>query len=140
MRYKSLLLAVSLIAVAGVGHAADGVMKSMDELEWVETSPGSPVKRAILWGDRTSGGEYAMLLRLPAGFVAPIHAHSGDYHGVNLTGNWRHSFDGGAERVLATGSYVFQPGMGMHGDSCVGPGDCILFIHQHAKGDFIPKQ
>ena len=42
---------------------------------------GSPVKRTILWGDRNKG-EYAQLLRIPAGFVAPIHAHSGDYHGV----------------------------------------------------------
>lgn len=140
MRARSLFLAVSLIGAAGLACAADGVMKTMDELEWVETSPGSPVKRAMLWGDRNSGGDYAMLLRLPAGFVAPIHAHTGDYHGLNVTGTWRHSFDGGAERVLPTGSYVFQPGMGMHGDACVGPEDCILFIHQHAKGDFIPKQ
>jgi hypothetical protein len=30
--------------------------------------------------------------------------------------------------------------MGMHSDGCAGPEDCILFIHQHVKGDFIPKQ
>jgi hypothetical protein len=137
---KSLLLGVSLIVAAGLVHAADGSMKAASELEWVETSPGSPVKRAMLWGDRNSGNDYGMLIKLPAGFAAPIHAHTGDYHGVNVTGTWRHSFDGGAERVLPPGSYVFQPGMGMHGDSCVGPEDCILLIHQHAKGDFIPKQ
>jgi hypothetical protein len=28
----------------------------------------------------------------------------------------------------------------MHGDACVGPDDCVLFIHQYVKGDFIPKQ
>ena len=55
-------------------------------------------------------------------------------------GTWRHSFDGAEERDLPPGSYVFQPKMGMHVDACVGPEDCILFIHQHAKGDFIPKQ
>ncbi|MGH8761590.1 MAG: cupin domain-containing protein [Burkholderiales bacterium] len=141
--YKNLLLLVSLITATGFGYAADsaniGSMKAASELEWVETSPGSPLKRAILWGDRISG-EYAMLLKMPAGFVAPIHAHTGDYHGMNVTGTWRHSFDGGAERLLPPGSYVFQPGMGMHGDSCVGPEDCILFIHQYVKGDFIPKQ
>ena len=93
----------------------------------------------MLWGDR-SKGEYAMLLKVPAGFVAPIHTHTGDYHGVNLAGTWRHSFAGGEERALPPGSYVFQPGLGMHGDACVGPEDCILFIHQHVKGDFIPKQ
>jgi gentisate 1,2-dioxygenase len=102
-------------------------------------APGSPLKIVVLWGDR-SKGEYAMLLKMPAGFVAPIHAHTGDYHGMNLTGSWRHSFEGGEQKDLPPGSYVFQPGMGMHGDACVGSEDCILFIHQHVKGDFIPKQ
>ena len=62
--------------------------------------------------------------KLPAGFVAPIHAHTGDYYGVNLTGTWRHSFDGGDQKELPPGSYVFQPGMGFHGDACPGPEDC----------------
>ena len=143
MRKKHLLFGLSLIAAAGIGYAAgsanDGAMTAAGEMEWVEVGPGSPLKMVTLWGDRTKG-EYAMLLKMPAGFVAPIHAHTGDYHGMNLSGTWRHSFDGGAERDLPPGSYVFQPGMGMHGDACVGPEDCVLFIHQHVKGDFIPKQ
>jgi quercetin dioxygenase-like cupin family protein len=143
MTKKSLMLGISLIAVAGLGYAADspkiGTMTAADQMEWREMAPGSPLKFVILWGDR-SKDEYAMLLKMPAGFVAPIHAHTGDYYGMNLTGSWRHSFDGGEQKELPPGSYVFQPGLGMHGDACVGPDDCILFIHQHAKGDFIPKQ
>ena len=143
MPKKSLLVSVALIAMTSVGYAADdtkiGTMTAPDQMEWREMGPGSPIKLIVLWGDRTKG-EYAMLLKIPAGFVAPIHAHTGDYHGVNLTGTWRHSFDGGEERDLPPGSYVFQPGMGMHGDACVGSEDCVLFIHQYVKGDFIPKQ
>jgi quercetin dioxygenase-like cupin family protein len=140
---KSLLLSFSLLATTSLGYAADdakiGTMTAPDQMEWRELAPGSPVKLTILWGDR-SKGEYAMLIKLPAGFAAPIHAHTGDYHGINLSGTWRHSFDGGEERDLSPGSYVFQPGMAMHGDACAGPEDCVLFIHQHVKGDFIPKQ
>lgn len=143
MMKKPLLLGLSLIAAAWLGYAAgsanNGTMTAAGEMKWAEASPGSPLKLVILWGDR-SKGEYAMLLKMPSGFVAPIHAHTGDYHGMNLTGTWRHSFEGGEERDLPPGSYVFQPGMGMHGDACVGPEDCILFIHQYVKGDFIPKQ
>jgi len=143
MPKKSLLLGLSLIATTGLGYAADdakmGAMTSADQMEWREMGPGSPVKLVILWGDRNKG-EYAMLLKIPAGFVAPIHAHTGDYHGMNLTGTWRHSFEGGEERELPPGSYVFQPGMAMHGDACLGPEDCVLFVHQYVKGDFIPKQ
>lgn len=143
MTKKSLLLGISLIAASGLSYAADsteiGTMSAADQMEWREMAPGSPLKIVVLWGDR-SKGEYAMLLKMPAGFVAPIHAHTGDYYGMNLTGSWRHSFEGGEQKDLPPGSYVFQPGMGMHGDACVGSEDCILFIHQHVKGDFIPKQ
>jgi hypothetical protein len=139
MLAKRILVGLSLLAAAGLGNAADGTMATSDELQWVPAGPNSPLKLAILWGDR-SKGEYGMLLKIPAGFVAPIHAHTGDYHGINVAGNWRHLFDGGEQRDLPPGSYVFQPGMGMHGDACLGPEDCILFIHQYVKGDFIPKQ
>ena len=143
MSKKSLLLALSLTATVGFNEpatsAGGGTMTPADQMQWQEAEPGSPLKVVILWGDRGKG-EYAMLLRVPAGFVAPIHAHTGDYHGVNVAGTWRHSFEGGEEKRLPPGSYVFQPGREMHGDACVGPEDCILFIHQHVKGDFIPKQ
>ena len=136
MLRKSLLLGLSLIATGGLAYAADdqriGTMTAADQMQWQELRPGSPVKMVILWGDRDKG-EYAMLLKLPAGFVAPIHAHTGDYHGMNLTGTWRHSFDGTEERDLSPGSYLLQPGMGMHGDACVGPEDCVLFIHQYVS-------
>ena len=139
MMRKLSLLGLCLTAAAGLGHAADGIMVPAYAMEWKEVSPGSPVKMTSLWGDRSTG-EHAVLLKIPAGFVAPIHAHTGDYHGMNLTGTWRHSFDGGEQKDMPPGSYVFQPGMGWHGDACIGPEDCILFIHQHVKGDFIPKQ
>jgi quercetin dioxygenase-like cupin family protein len=140
---KSLLVVFSLMPMAALTGQAAGAgartMVSADAMQWQEIEPGSPMKITILWGDRNKG-EYAMLLKMPAGFVAPIHAHTGDYHGTNLIGSWRHSFEGGEERTLPPGSYVFQPGMEMHGDACAGPEDCILFVHQHVKGDVIPKQ
>jgi len=142
MTKKLLLLGLCLAAASGFGRAADsgnlGTMIPSDEMDWKELNPGSPVKMTRLWGDRSTG-EYAMLITIPAGFVAPIHAHTGDYYGVNLTGTWRHSFEGSEQKDMPPGSYVFQPGMGWHGDACIGAEDCILFIHQHVKGDFIPK-
>jgi hypothetical protein len=33
-----------------------------------------------------------------------------------------------------------QPGLQNHNDVCKGPDACILFIHQRAKGDFIPAK
>ena len=135
----AVVLSILLVAATQNGFAADGEMRAADQMDWKEVAPGHPVKAVVLWGDR-SKGEYAMLLKIPAGFSFPIHAHAGDYHGINLTGIWDHLFDGGEQRNLPPGSYVFQPRMEMHSDGCAGPEDCILFIHQHVKGDFIPKQ
>ncbi len=144
---KKLALAVgmSLIAAAGLGYAAGhanhGTMTLATDVEWAPARPGSPVSIAVLWGDPAEAdGDHGRLVKLPAGFVAPVHAHTGDYHGINLTGNWRHSFDTGEERELAPGSYVFQPGEAMHGDACIGPEDCIIFLHQHKRADFIPQE
>ena len=141
MMKKACLIGLSLVAAAAAQtYAAEAVMWSADELVWVEHAPGSPVKRAMLWGSRDSGNDYGMLLKLPAGFVSPVHAHNGDYHGLNVAGTWRHSFDGGEQKDLPPGSYVFQPSMGMHSDACIGSEDCILFIHQHSKGSYIRKE
>ena len=113
-------------------------MIALDEVEWAPID-GTPVKVAMLWGDPRMGAS-VRLLKFPAGTVVPNHAHTGDYHGVNLTGIWRHSFsETGEVRELPPRSYVFQPGGEMHGDACVGPEDCIVLIQQSVAADYIPQ-
>ena len=137
MLKKSLLAGFVLLAIAGSGHAAEGIMSPPDQLDWKEIAPG--IQRVILWGDRDKGA-YGMLLKVAPGTVAPLHAHTGDYHGICVKGIWRHNLEGGEQKDMPPGSYLLQPGMGMHGDACVGPEECIFFIHQDVKGDYIPKQ
>ena len=137
MLKKSLLLCLGLLGLAGAGYAAEGTMKAADQLDWKEIAPG--IQRVILWGDRDTGA-YGMLLKIAPGTVAAPHAHSGDYHGVNVQGTWRHSFDNGEERDLPPGSYILQPGLANHGDACVSKEACIFFIHQDVKGDYLPKK
>jgi hypothetical protein len=144
MRYKGLLSVSILAAVAAIAFAAGAAtakkstMVGATELVWEDYAPGVPLKVAKLWGDRTKG-EYAMLLKMPAGFEAGMHSHSADYHAINVQGNWVHSDDGGEAKELPVSSYVMQPGKAFHNDVCKGTQDCILFVHQHKKGDFIPK-
>ena len=136
----ALFVAALLLATAGTGFAYTvkrGIMISLDEVEWHPVREGSPVQVAVLSGDPATGA-HVRLVRLPAGFVAPVHAHTGDYNGVNLTGTWKHRFtETGEERELPPGSYVFQPGGEMHGDACIGPEDCILLLQQSVAADFI---
>lgn len=139
----TLALGLAAAALAGLahagGHETHGSMIALDEIAWKPIREGSPVSVAVLWGDPATGA-HGRLIRLPAGFTAPIHAHTGDYHGFNLAGTWKHSFlETGEERTLPPGSYVFQPGGEMHGDACVGPEDCVLLLQQSVAADFIPQ-
>ena len=145
---KKLVATLVLVAVAAVSYAAGaakgktGVLMSAPEIQWEPYGPGNPLQVAKLWGDRTKGGDYGMLLKMPAGGEAGMHAHTGDYHGINLQGTWVHTFEGdtSAPKELPPGSYVMQPGKQNHNDVCKGKVDCIIFVHQHAKGDFIPAK
>ena len=112
-RKSFLFVAVALLAAAGMAYAAapkdHGSMIALDEVEWTLIE-GTPVSVAVLRGDPGTGAN-VRLIELPAGFAAPNHAHTGDYHGVNLTGTWKHTFIETREvRELPPGSYVFQPG------------------------------
>jgi quercetin dioxygenase-like cupin family protein len=136
------LFCVSIIASTGIGYAADHEMSGMkpfDQLEWQDVPPDFALKMAVVSGDPATG-ENVRMLRLPPGYVVPTHKHTNDYHAVNLTGIWRHWDDGGEKVDLPTGSSVFQPGQVMHGDACVGPEECIIWVYQPAAADFILKE
>ena len=73
--------ALVVAVVAAVSYAAGvaqdkAVNLAVANVKWVPAAPGSPVQVAVLWGDRDKGPEYGMLLKLPAGSEAGIHAHT----------------------------------------------------------------
>jgi hypothetical protein len=141
--------AVILAAAMGLSYAAgaakakkEAVIVPAAELHWEEYAPGTPLQVASLWGDRKKGGDYGMLLKMPAGFEAGVHAHTLDYWGVAVQGTWVHTVEGSdaPAKEGGPGTYVMQPGKQNHNDVCKGKQDCILFLHQHGKGDFIPAK
>jgi quercetin dioxygenase-like cupin family protein len=141
---KVVYATVALMLVAYASYAvgvAQGkaVNVPASAMKWAPYAPGNPLQVATLWGDRTKG-DYGMLLKMPAGFEAGRHSHTGDYHGLAIQGTWVHTNEGGKPVDLAPGSYVLQPGKQVHNDSCKGSTDCIILVHQHAAGDFIPAK
>jgi quercetin dioxygenase-like cupin family protein len=143
---KTIVGALVLAAVAagsytaGAAKGKEAANVAANEMKWEPLAPGMPLQKVALWGDRDKGGDYAMLLKLPAGGEAGMHSHTGDYHAINLTGTWVHTNEGGSAHELPPGSYVMQPGKQFHNDACKGTVDCIIFVHQHAKGDFTPAK
>jgi hypothetical protein len=144
---RAILGAALLLGVAGLAYAAGAKSKKESmtipagEIHWEEYAPGVPLQVAMLWGDRKKGGDYGMLLKFPAGFEAGMHSHTLDYTGVSIKGTWVHTVEGDtAPKDLPPGSFVSQTGKQNHNDQCKGKEDCIVFIHQVGKGDFIPAK
>ena len=134
--------------VASVAALSAGAAKGKQEitvlaadLKWEDMHPGSPVKFSVLWGDHEKG-PFGMLLKQPGGgFEGPMHTHATDYHAVLVQGTWVHTVEGdsSAPKELTPGSYVFQPAWQFHNEKFLGPEECIIYIHQLGKSDFIEK-
>ena len=92
---------------------ATAVHLSASELDWRPLTPEIPLQSVQLWGERSQPGErgYGMFLILPAGAEAGLHAHTSDYHGINIQGTWvRTVEDDPVGKELPPGSYVFGCG------------------------------
>jgi hypothetical protein len=113
----------------------------LDKLEWRKQAPDLPQRISELWGNRDRDGGFGQLIELPPGFRSPLHAHSGDYHGVLIKGTWLHEDAAGKGVPVQPGSYVRQAGGQMHFDGCVSKEPCLLFLFQYSRADVIlPKQ
>ncbi len=117
------------------------IIMPVADLKWEDMHPGSPQQFSVLWGDPDEG-PFGMLLKQPgAGFEAGLHTHASDYHAVLVQGTWIHTVEGDSSTPteLTPGAYVFQPAWQYHNEKFPGSGDCIIYIHQLGKSDYIPK-
>jgi len=105
------------LAFAPLGLAAEdpfkgagNVVLALEKMEWTPQAPGLPQKVVTLWGNRDRDGGFGQLIELPPGFKSPLHAHSGDFHGVLIKGTWLHEDANGKGVPAQPGSYVRQAG------------------------------
>jgi hypothetical protein len=124
---------------AGAANGKQEITVPATDLKWEALVPGSPVKMSVLWGDYKKG-PVGMLLKQPGEYESGMHTHASDYYAVLVQGTWIHTVEGdsSAPKELTPGSYVMQPAQQFHNDKCKGPEDCIVYIHQLGKADFIP--
>lgn len=93
-------------------------------------APDQPQQLASLWGRRATGPA-GTLLKVPAGFRAPIHAHTADYRAVVIEGRWSHWVPetGEGEGIeLLPGAYWTQKADQMHADACVSDTECVILL------------
>jgi anti-sigma factor ChrR (cupin superfamily) len=116
------------------------VVMPAGDMKWADLDPtGAPgVKIADLWGNHGSGA-FGALLKLPAGFAAPLHTHTHDMKVVILSGTYIQSPDGKPEFRLGPGSYFMQPGGDYrHTTTCDKASDCVFLVESGGAFDLKP--
>lgn len=133
--------AVAVVLTAVPLRAAQDVVISnfpSASLNWETTKEG--VGFAPLIGDRFAE-PYMAMVRLPAGLVSPSHVKSANMFGVVLSGTISHiavGADPSTEVLLPKGSFYKVPaGLG-HVSKCLSKEECITFVYQDGKFDFLP--
>lgn len=91
---------------------------------------------AVAYGDLAHGA-HGTFIKMPAGFVSHVHTHTEDYWGVVIEGVAVNGQPGSTDVPLPVGSYWFQKGGERHVTKCISPSECIFFISQNGKFDYL---
>jgi beta-alanine degradation protein BauB len=147
----ALILAVPfLVRLSGQAPASQPARASSNQptflpaadVKWTDLDPkGFPgVKIADLWGNHTKG-PFGAFLKLPAGFLAPLHTHTHTMKVVFLSGTYIQEPEGKPAVRLGPGSYMLQPGgKYRHTTSCDKAAECVLFVEGSGLFDLHPAE
>ena len=134
----SAVIGFAVALAVTVAIAADsGPSKNLPvtKLKFFETGVG-PLQAAAAYGDLQKGA-HGTYIKMPAGFVSPPHTHTEDYYGVVISGVGANDLPGAQDVELPAGSYWFQKGKEVHVTKCLSANECIFFIVQPGKFDYI---
>ena len=112
------------------------VVMPASDIKWTDLDPSAPgVKVADLWGNHAKGA-FGALVKLPAGFAAPLHTHTHDMKVVIVSGTYIQAPEGKPEFRLGPGSYFLQPGGNYrHTTTCDKASDCVFLVESNGPFD-----
>ena len=135
-----LLSLAAVSSVVALTASTPSLHKPVTELKYNSTGVSDGVHGELLaasaYGDLTHG-PHGTFIRMPAGFVSPVHSHTDDYWGVVISGVAVNGQPGSKDVPLPAGSYWFQKGGERHITKCISPNECLFFISQDGKFDYI---
>ena len=137
--------AMTLAAVLFAPHATakdaakggSAVLIPAGDLKWGDVAGFPGVQMAVLQGNPAKGPHHSML-KLPSGFVAPLHHHTPDHYVTVLSGTVVFTVDGKDTRLPA-GSYFSFVGKKQHITKCEAGADCVLAVDSRGKWDVLPE-
>ena len=138
-RYVSALaLAAALAAVALPAAAADEhAVLAPGDMKWVPAPPSVPkgAQMAVLFGDPSKEGLFAMRLKLPKGYSVPPHSHPKPEVVTVISGTFRIGMGDAADAAKAQalpagGLFAASPGMNHY----VAPLDAETIVQLNSNG------
>ena len=93
------------------------------------------LQAAAAYGD-LANGPHGTFIKMPAGFVSPVHIHTDDYWAVVVSGVMVNGKPGSTDVPLPAGSYFFQKGGEQHVTKCTSKEGCVFFVSQNGKFDY----
>ncbi len=134
------LLFLATVAAAAAPEARPSTNTPVTQLQYGPTGVSDGVHGELMaapaYGD-LGHGPHGTFIRMPAGFVSHIHIHTADYWGVVVSGVAVNGVPGSVDVQLPAGSYWFQKGGERHITKCVSPNECLFFISQEGKFDYL---
>lgn len=94
------------------------------------------LKAAASYGD-LQHGSHGTFVKMPAGFVSRSHIHTVEFYAVVISGVGVNGLAGSSDVPLPVGSYWSQKGGESHVTKCISSNECIFFISQNSKFDYI---
>jgi beta-alanine degradation protein BauB len=134
-----------ITSIAGVALAQENIPSSSLPADKVQFGPTGlktevgELKAGPAYGD-LGKGRHGTFIRMPAKFVSPLHGHTADYFGIVIQGVVINTQPGNADVPLPVGSYWFQKGKENHVTKCISDRDCLFFIYQPDKFDYVPAK
>lgn len=143
-RYPSIVLAALAVACsAAMAQGTGSVSKPVTDIRYFGSGVTDGKTGELLagpaYGDLGKGA-HGTFIRMPAGFVSPVHIHTGDYWGVVISGVAVNGLPGSTDVPLPVGSYWLQKGGEQHVTKCVSPNECLFFIGQSSKFDYLTSE
>lgn len=136
------LLAAGAFAAApqSAGAASNPTIVLPDSLTWAPAAglpPGAEV--AVLYGNPTKTGPFAIRFKFPAGYEIAPHSHSTDELLTVISGKARMAFgenaDAGSAQAVPAGAFIFLPASAWHRLFI----DADTIVELHSTGPFDVK-
>ena len=136
--FPVLVIALVLPSVSASSDETTIVNMPGNNLAWEKTPEGVAFARLV--GDRFAE-PYMAMVRLPGGLSSPPHVKTANMFGIIVSGSMVHSRLGqriSDDVILPPGSFYKIPKDLPHVSKCVSEEDCVTFLYQDGKFDFLP--